>query len=231
MYCHYVFDDQTDNFRRIISELSSLGQFVSTDRCLAMIRGDEPIDGRYFHLSFDDGFRNVITNGLPVLKEYGVPAMLFVPTGLIDADYETVRDYCLNRTGYAGVIETVTWGDLERALEDGFDVGSHTRTHARLSDVVDEDVLEDEIAGSREDIQQKLGSDCPYISWPYGSPNDIDQRGISVVRRVGYHALFGAFRGSVQEGGATDQYFVPRHHFEVQWPVRHVKYFAKGHWE
>ena len=34
-------------------------------------------------LSFDDGFECVITQGLPVLKEFGVPATLFVVGGIL----------------------------------------------------------------------------------------------------------------------------------------------------
>src|SRR5689334_14014446 len=59
VYCHYVFDDQVASFRRILETLQTLGTFVDTATCVAMLGGERPIDGRYFHLSFDDGFRNV----------------------------------------------------------------------------------------------------------------------------------------------------------------------------
>ena len=59
LYCHYVFDDQKDKFSKIIRSLKKNGSFVNTATCIAMLEGSIPINGRYFHLSFDDGFPNI----------------------------------------------------------------------------------------------------------------------------------------------------------------------------
>ena len=228
VYCHYVFDDQVANFERQISYLFGIGSFLSTEEVLAVARGEKPLEQRCFHLSFDDGFRNVITNALPVLRKYNVPATFFVPTAIISADYPTVRDYCLKATNYPGVIEMASWDDLARALEQGLTIASHTRTHARFSDISQsETMLEDEIFGSKEDLERRLGQPCPYISWPYGSIRDADPRSLEFVKKAGYQACFGAFRGQVSPGN-TDPYYIPRHHFEAHWPLSHLKYFISG---
>ncbi len=42
-------------------------------------------DGRRrFLITFDDGYRNNLTNALPVLESHGVPCILFVTTGFVD---------------------------------------------------------------------------------------------------------------------------------------------------
>lgn len=93
LYCHYVFDDQVTAFDRMIGRLRSLGTFVDTAMLLDMLAGHRPVDGRYFHLSFDDGFRNNFTNALPILQKHSVPAIFFVPSALIGADWARTRDY------------------------------------------------------------------------------------------------------------------------------------------
>ena len=37
-------------------------------------------------ITFDDGYRNNLTIGLPVLRELGIPATIYLPTGLIGTD-------------------------------------------------------------------------------------------------------------------------------------------------
>jgi peptidoglycan/xylan/chitin deacetylase (PgdA/CDA1 family) len=231
IYCHYVFDDQRAKFEQIVVWLKSIGTFVDTDTCMEMLEGSREIDDRYFHLSFDDGLRNVSTNALPILKKYAVPAIMFVPSALVSADWATAREYCLSTEISESVVEMVTWEDLREAVAAGFEVGSHTKTHARFSAISrSDDMLEDEILGSKRQIEEGLGTECRYISWPYGRLGDADRRSLEMTRESGYRACFGAFRGSII-ARRTGRYAVPRHYFEVQWPMSHIRYFAGGRFE
>jgi peptidoglycan/xylan/chitin deacetylase (PgdA/CDA1 family) len=228
VYAHYVFKDQVTDFEKKIKYLTSIGTFLTADEVLAVILGEKPLDKRFFHLSFDDGFRNIITNALPVLREYSTPATFFVPTSFISADYKIAQHYCLNVTHYPCVIEMASWDDLARAQEHGLEIASHTATHARFSEMSGSTAkLEDEIFGSKADLERNLGRPCRYISWPYGRINDADAGSLDFVKRAGYAACFGAFRGHV-DPGKTDPFYIPRHHFEADWPLSHLKYFAHG---
>jgi peptidoglycan/xylan/chitin deacetylase (PgdA/CDA1 family) len=74
-----------------------------------MVKREEPIGGAYFHLSFDDGFKNNYNNALLILKQNNVPAIFFVPSGLIGAEYEQAVEYYLKNTNYKRVIEMMEW--------------------------------------------------------------------------------------------------------------------------
>lgn len=231
LYCHFVFDDQRARFDQLIGHLKSVGQFVDTDTCVDMLAGKRAIDGRYFHLSFDDGFRNNFTNALPILQRHKVPAIFFVPTALMSAPWQSARFYCLERTLLKSVVELLRWDDLKAMRDAGYDVGSHTRTHARFAAISqDTALLQDELFGSKDDLETRLGIECRYISWPYGRLTDADEESLEMAQRAGYRACFGAFRGTVVPG-ETDPFSIPRHHFEVHWPLSHVKYFARGNME
>lgn len=231
VYCHYVFDDQREDFERLVVALKALGTFVDTETCVQMIQGTRPIDGRYLHFSFDDGFRNNFTNAVPILKKHGVPAMFFIPSALVEGDWETTRRFCLETTRYAGVIEMLRWDEVREMVAQGFEIGSHTRTHARFSDISgDRARMEDEILGSKRELEDKLGRECRYISWPYGRVADADDASLAVARRAGYVACFGAYRGTMRPGH-TDLFSIPRHHIEPQWPLSHALHFARGNRE
>ena len=227
LYCHYVFDDQRRDFATLIESLQRIGDFVRTDDVVDIIEGQRPVTRNLFHLSFDDGFRNVITNAFPILAERGISAIFFVPTAIISADGGAAESYCRGTLKYSSTIELANWDDLARARAAGFDVGSHTRTHTRFKHIsASSAAVEDEIAGSKADLEKHLGVG-DYISWPYGRIGDADLPSLKAVERAGYRACFGAFRGKIVPN-ETDKYRIPRHHFEVQWPLRHVTYFARG---
>ena len=231
VFCHYVFDDQIGLFEQQLLALKRMGSFVDTETCLDMVEGRRAIDGSYVHLSFDDGFKNIVSNAVPLLEKHKVPALFFVPSSFIGASYEKVSDYCVRIAEYKHPIEMCSWDDLKGAMDRGIAIGSHTRTHARFADVSgDPERLRDEMSGSKDDIERNLGVACSTISWPFGRLSDADEVSVNATKDAGYRACFGAFRGVVRNGGC-DPYMIPRHHFEAQWPVSHVRYFVTGHKE
>jgi len=231
LFCHYVFDDQKDDFELLIMKLKRSGQFIDTDTVIQMLQGKREIDQRYYHLSFDDGFRNNFTNALPILRKHNVPAIFFIPSALIEASWQKTKKYCLETTRYNSVIEMLKWSDLHEIVSLGYEIGSHTKNHARFSALSNNNMLmKDEILGSKKEIEANLKSECKYISWPYGKLTDVDDNSLKVVRSAGYEACFGGHRGTVLPK-KTDIFSIPRHHFEVQWPISHVMYFARGNME
>jgi len=168
LYCHYVFDNEREKFREIIDNLKMIGEFVNTDTCIEMIKGEKEIDKKYFHLSFDDGFRNIFLNALPTLRDQNIPAIIFVPTDIISTDYEMSKYYWSNNSSYNDVIEMMTWQDICEADSWGFEIGSHTKTHARFSKISKSNAtMKNEILGSKLDIENEIGKECKYISWPF----------------------------------------------------------------
>lgn len=215
LYCHYVFDDQRTRFDRLLRIVQEMGRFVDTATCVSMVRGETPIDGRYFHLSFDDGFRNVLENAAPILSARNIPALMLLPSALVGT--------------YWGPIEMLDWDGVRELRGAGFTIGSHSRTHPRLADLAPAE-LRGEIADSKAEIEDRIGGSCRYFSWPFGGRDDLGERAEAVLIESGYEASFGAYRGSLPTGGANP-YRIPRHHIAPEWPAGHVRFFAGGHRE
>jgi peptidoglycan/xylan/chitin deacetylase (PgdA/CDA1 family) len=227
LYLHYVYDDQVEAFRTILTRLQRLGRFISTDEAWQIASGRKPLDGRYFHLSIDDGFDNIHRNAFPVMQSLGIPALLFLPTALIGQPEEKQRE-----SWWVGGVHRPTrlfdWDAAREMQQAGVEMGSHTRHHARLSDISgDRSRLDDEVRGSKLEMEDRLGVPCRFISWPYGTGRDIDDTSLAAIEAAGYDGCFSAVRGRVLTG-KTSPFYIPRHHFEPQWPWYHVRYFACG---
>jgi peptidoglycan/xylan/chitin deacetylase (PgdA/CDA1 family) len=70
-------------FRAMMERLCDAGEPVGVDHALEVLDGAAPWVENAFVISFDDGFANNRTIAAPVLRELGIPAVLYVTTGFV----------------------------------------------------------------------------------------------------------------------------------------------------
>lgn len=71
-------------FRRHLEEAHAAGyRFASLDEALEVMTGARDAPGDLFVVTFDDGYREVYLHARPVLRSMGVPAIVYLPSGLI----------------------------------------------------------------------------------------------------------------------------------------------------
>jgi len=228
LFAHHVLDDERAAFERHIAGIGNQGQFISTSEALALVRGDVPVDGRYFHLSFDDGLACVLRNAVPILAEANVPAIVFVNSVMVGASDAANRDAWREATNYADHVGVLDRDGLHRLAGAGFDIGAHGRTHVRLSAISScPKRLRDEVAGCKTELEAVLGRPCRFFAQPFGTLAEINIEITSAIRRAGYEAAFGSVRMAITPG-VTDPFAIPRHHFKPRWPAAHVSFFARG---
>lgn len=144
-----------------------------------------PPSRRTLALTFDDAFASVSTYAAPVIRQLGLRATVFVPTSYIDGGLLSWPgiDYW-QHTRDAGELAAMSWDHLGALAEDGWEIGSHTRTHPHLTEL-DDRTLAMELEESRTECRQRLGRPCESIAYPYG---DVDERVASCAARSGYKA-------------------------------------------
>ncbi|HEU4411285.1 MAG TPA: polysaccharide deacetylase family protein [Polyangiaceae bacterium] len=83
----------------------------------------------------------------------------------------------------------MTWADVGRLTRAGMDVGSHTRTHRVLQTLVGAD-LDEELAGSRRELELRLDRRISSIAYPVGYPIAHDPAIRGALERAGYDVGF-----------------------------------------
>jgi peptidoglycan/xylan/chitin deacetylase (PgdA/CDA1 family) len=137
-------------------------------------------------VTFDDAYRSVLDLAYPTLASLGIPGTVFVATdfasGARPLEWPGIDHWLA--TEHANELRGLEWGELAELAENGWEVGSHTRTHPHLTRLED-DAVERELRGSREACERMLGRRCSSLAYPYG---DFDGRVLAAAAAAGYEA-------------------------------------------
>jgi peptidoglycan/xylan/chitin deacetylase (PgdA/CDA1 family) len=159
-------------------------------------------DRKVMAVTFDDGYRSTLERGLPVLSELGVPATVFVPTeyvGMVGPMSWPGID-CWLGTPHEDELKSLSWEQLRRLIDAGWEIASHTLTHPYLTEI-DDASLSRELIESRRACERELGVPCLTLAYPYG---DYDDRVEAAARDAGYEAA------AILEPGTVGSYHWPR---------------------
>ena len=224
-FYHHVFDDERTGFARQLDFMASLGDFIELDTAARMLASGDPIDGRYFCVTFDDGFKNWFTNAVPILVDRSAAAAFFLVTRYIGATPETDRDTLLGFYEEGNLlIEFLDWDDCRRMVAAGMTIGSHTVNHVHLANL-DEAAVEAELRQSRLIIEAELGQACDHFCCPFGHENIdyLPNRDPNIARQVGYKSFLSGHRGAMRQGGSP--MMVRRDHVLAGWGNAQLRYF------
>ncbi len=81
----------------VLSQLSKHYNFISLSEAVEMLSGTIPMVNHGLVLTFDDGYRNNVTEAWPVLKRHSAAATFFVAAGFV----ETGKSFWIDRLDYA----------------------------------------------------------------------------------------------------------------------------------
>jgi len=147
--------------------------------------------GKVVGLTFDDGYQNNLTHALPVLRKHGFTATCYGVSSQIGGTNAWDR-------GKVAEKPLMTPADWRAWRDAGMDIGSHTRTHAKLTELPP-DVAREEIAVSKSELEQAVGCEVRHFCYPYGW---YGSEHAQMAREADYATATTTQRGRVHEGDA-----------------------------
>jgi len=166
------------HFARIVDELAEAGWHGCTiSEALGAWQGDSP-PKRLVALCFDDGYLNLRHQALPVLRQAGFTATVFVVAGRCDNRW----------AGQPSSIPTLPllgWPDLEELQGAGWEIGSHGLEHLTLP-ALDTQRAARELEGAKECGTRLDFASASDLAAPFELPR-IDAyylRGFSAAKAI-----------------------------------------------
>jgi peptidoglycan/xylan/chitin deacetylase (PgdA/CDA1 family) len=150
------------------------------------VRESKPLPQKAVAVTMDDGYKDNFEHAFPILRQYGLPATIFLVTSTVD----TARH--------------LSWDDVLIMHKKHIGFGSHTVHHYDLT-LLSRGLLDYELRESRRVIEEKLIEHISAIAYPAGKYN---QTVAARAQAAGYLAGWKKGGGPVQLG--DDLYLLPR---------------------
>ena len=182
-----LFDEQ-------MHELRELGYTaVDLDAVLAHYLEGAPLPQGAVLITFDDGYRDNLSNAAPVLRSHGYPAVQFVPIAYVGETLPLPHERSLRVNGVRN--PTVDWDEIRELDALGVRVESHGISHKPLAEL-ELDEAAREITISKLKLEERLGRSVRAFSYVKGSEADYKPVHPSLVKQAGYDVAFTAVSGA-----------------------------------
>jgi len=113
----------------------------------------------------------------------------------------------------ASRFRVLTVSEIRQLLGAGMEIGSHTISHPKLSQLPAESSWR-EIAESRRDLEKALGVPVWSIAYPFGGIDSVSDREVQMAQKAGYDCAFINFGGGFRKD--TNFFGIPRVHISMK---------------
>jgi len=154
---------EPNRFAAHLRFLSEAGyRLFSLDEVVAHLSAREPFPERSAALTFDDGYRSVLTVALPELRRYGFSATVFVVSRHCGSanDWPTEPPAVPRRA----LLDQTELRELHAA---GVTLGAHSATHPHMCSLPRAEALR-EIDESQRFLEEIVESPIRHFAFPYG---------------------------------------------------------------
>lgn len=166
-------------------------QVISMQDFLAWRRNEKTIPPKCALISLDDGYLSAFEVARPILKKFNYPWTYFIYTKFI---------------GSGG--KSVSWEQLATLRDEGVEIGCHTISHQSLRETRGKSPdaydawLREEIIGSKQLIEKRLGIRCAVFAYPEGRYN---AKVLDMVKVGGFEAAFTVYGQRITHGAHADR--------------------------
>ena len=120
------------------------------------------IKNKQIIITFDDGYKDLISSVLPILKKYNFNATCFVVSSLLGKK----NMWDIGKKNFIQK-DLMNLNDIREWVDNGMYIGSHSHNHLDLTSLND-DKMTSELTYSKKILEDKIGVKIKNFSYPYG---------------------------------------------------------------
>ena len=118
-------------------------------------------------ITFDDGYKDLISCVLPILKKHNFSATCFIVSSLLGKKnlWDVGKKNFVQK-------DLMNLNDTREWVDNGMFIGSHSHNHLDLTSL-NNDKITDELTYSKKILEDKIGVKIKNFSYPYGKVNNL----------------------------------------------------------
>lgn len=136
-------------------------------------------DDKRVVITFDDGYRSLLTYALPILARHHFHATVFAIAGYVGRANSWDVKFFLPRFSH------LDWHELRELTAAGWEIGSHSLNHDYLPALADAELRRD-LCDSKKILEDNLQTPIRHLSLPFGRGS---ARVYRVAQETGYESV------------------------------------------
>src|SRR6185437_8469253 len=132
---------------------------------VARVRSRQRLPPTAVAVHFDDCYRDILSEGAPILAALGIPACAFINSGFVGTD----RTFAHDAASSPFAFPNLGLADLQTWAAQGFEVGAHTVNHVNLGQCPPAEATA-EIVNCGAALAAMVEQPVRWFAFPYGRP-------------------------------------------------------------
>ncbi len=146
---------------------------------VAKLKANSKLPNKTVGISFDDAYKTIYSNALPILKKYNFHFTLFISPKYIPSSSTTASSY-------------MSWPLINKIPKALITLANHAYSHHHMISLTAKEIR-NEIVKANNIIINKTGVKPTLFAYPYG---EYSKKIINIVKEIGFAAAFSQTSGS-----------------------------------
>jgi len=175
-------------FNEHMASLAEDKRSVSLTELRRFLEGEITLPENACLVTIDDGMRSTLSEALPILERWEIPAIAFVSSKLIGLNSSDLAEPYLDK-------EQLRELNASKIIT----IGSHAHTHRSMGEIGISE-MRDEAVRSREILNEIIDEEVVSFAYPFGMQRDHNEHTDKVLAESGYKIAFNSMHGPVVPG-------------------------------
>ncbi len=229
---HSVFANETKLFEKQIQFFIDHFNIIKPGQLKDFYENNISTDLPNLLITFDDGSLSQYERALEVLEKHSLKAVFFIPSGILELrDKSSHKNFAFTKLYFKNIIGKrcefafMEAFHLKEIAELGHEIGSHTVTHCKFSQLQSPKDIINELTKSKQDLTTVVQKPVRLFAYPKGDISAAHPLAIQKSREL-YDYSFFALRGS--NSRQTPPWFLHRDCIHPSYPLSYVKSVLRG---
>ena len=199
---HHIDKNKFSHFNKQLFFIKKNWNFITPKQFENHISGKIKLTGKNVLLTFDDGFNSNFIIANTILKRLKIKCIFFVPSEFIKLKSIKnsklfIKNNILDQqiSNLFDEIKNISINNLKILIRNGHTIGAHTKTHANLGTIKNNNMLKDEMINSCKDLERILKTKIKHFAYTYGNYKSMSEKSINIAVKQ-YEYVHSSLRGS-----------------------------------
>jgi len=218
------------NFQLLENNLKVLKKNYNFINPNVLRKSNNPKGKNNLLITFDDGFKSNYIFAKTVLKKLKIKGIFFVVTDFVSSKNHKKKKLLiknifpeknfLNSSKY----NSMSWNNLRKLEKMGHAIGSHTKSHLRLSDIKSLSNLRNQIIGPINAFKKNKIKKPIFFAYSFGDFSSFNKKCFNIAKS-NYKFIFSGIRGD----NINPKKMMYRDNIEDNYSLNTINFFLRGY--